>query len=238
MRTLAFIIIFITCITIGHAQQLRFGLGLNKLTFNDDNVSSGWLLRPTLGYASKTHQITEDILWHFETNLSWKGGQFKYDERFASLNGSTQIKTNYKVLFTYLEFPLIFTLKLNNKLALDAGPYGALLFRAKRKGETTSTFTASGNNTQSSSITFDENASYFNKDNFPDGNDAKRPLRWYDFGFKLGANYNIYKSLNLYGRFSYGLVDLFKNDYPVKNATISSERQLTFELGGLLYIGK
>lgn len=222
-----------------YSQSLNYGFGFHYLTFDDNNVKSTPLFRPLIGFSYKPKSITEDIYIRVENNLSWKGTRYRYDETFLNTNLSkNNVNSDYKIRFTTLEMPIFLGLKANEKFSIEAGPYIALIFSAKRKGKTNTTFTPAGNNPNVEKREYDENANYFNKNDFPDGQASKRPLKFYDYGLKVNLKYHLNSTFSFYGRVGVGLNDLFRNNYPFENAGVMSERQMSFEFGTSVNLNK
>lgn len=237
MRPFTFTILLFSAFI--QAQSLNFGFGFHYLTFNDNNVKNSPLFRPLIGLSYKPKALTEDIYIRVENNLSWKGTRFRYDETFLNANQSKNtVNSDYKIRLTTLEMPVFIGLRASEKFSVEAGPYVALIFSAKRKGTTNTTFTPAGANPTQEKREYNENANYFSKTDFPDGQTSKRPLKFYDYGLKVNVKYHLNSTFSFYGRLGVGLNDLFRNNYPFENAGVVSERQISFEFGTSLKLAK
>ncbi len=232
------IIAFLFLLVLLQSVQAQVGIkaGGNIATMTSDadvNSKSGAILRFHMGVIGKPVRLSDS--WYFEPEflLSWKGQRYKYDITIVNGNGTKyQRATSYKNKFTYFEIPLMFEKGLYEKVSLEFGPYLSLRIAGKRSGETTVTTTTSGGS--SSVQDFPEDGTYFS---YPDGTDAKRPLESFDVGFNIGAQYHWKEGINFGIRYNFGLIDITKDSYPVKNASNNHEATQTVQLYASYYLG-
>ncbi|HEY8402151.1 MAG TPA: porin family protein [Cytophagaceae bacterium] len=171
----------------------------------------------------------------FEMLISQKGNRYSStatDSFFLNTIIYT-VETNYKNKFTYLDMPLMFTFPASKRFIFEMGPSLGIRLSGKRKGETT-VYNKSiiGNQIV---YTLSENVKYGDEDVFPNFRKHihtrvkdrqfpdRNPVSTFDLGLNIGASYMLSSQLALQARYSTGLTDIFRNNYPVVNAGQSKE---------------
>jgi hypothetical protein len=216
---------------------LRTGFNLSRLSSEQPHTKTNMVLRYHLGVSFRGFKLGENTQVKPELLLSWRGQNFKYDETFDIGVDSRKIETEYKDKFTYLDWmwPVNFT--LSSKIYMEMGLYGGLRLSGKKKGETT--VTDSG--TSSKTDTYSEDGKYGDKDLFPDGQDGllfNRPLAILDGGLIAGGGYKFTDKISFALRYQYGLVDVFRNNYPFKAATKGFQGFQVIQFSTLVNLGK
>ncbi len=212
-------------VSIASSQALKAGFNFSNMSNETQHVKSKLLFRCHVGFEFKATELSSKLSFVPELSLSWQGQKYSYEESFKVGPVNTRkMETDYKDKLTYLQLPLMLNATLSDKLALEFGPSGGILLSAKRKGKTVATTTDSLGN-EFLTNEFIEDGSYGDKEKFPDGSEIlkKRPVSRFDASLNIGAKYKLTDNIKVGVRYSYGLVDVFRNMYPFKGASSSSE---------------
>lgn len=109
-----------------------------------------------------------------------------------------------KVSTSGLTIPIMATYKLSNRWNIKVGPYFSYLLSKEFSGHVYEGYLREGNPT-GPKVTFDDGkiATY-------DFSDDMRQFQW---GLQVGAGWRAFKHLNVYTDLTWGLNDIFKNDF-------------------------
>jgi hypothetical protein len=194
-------------------------------TGRDKTIESKILLRNHFGVSTRLGKLSENTRCMIEFMLSWRGQNYRYQESFKNNDGSTySIDTKYKNKFTYLDIPVVMYTKISQNMSLQYGVYTSLFLSGRRVGTTMVTTFYPG--ASSVTNTFPEYGKYTDKDVWPVGVNARRPVKSFDAGISIGYDFNLKELLAGYVfsiRYSFGLIDVLNNNYPIKNANTIHE---------------
>ncbi len=216
--------------------QGGFKIGLNLANMSEQSLYAKSKVLPRLqfGFAfgpiklsSKTNVTTEML-------LTWKGQHYTYQETYETTTNTRTIKTDYKDKFTYWEMPVLVATSVTNKMQVQFGPIFGLRFSGKKSGKTNLSVYDKSSKT-SSNQEFNEDARYGDKDKYPSGTSGifSGPLKTFEVSLALGATYRLFPKIAVYGRYVYGLSDVFNNNYPFKHASDTKEINKGIQFGVL-----
>jgi hypothetical protein len=239
MKKLFFVTaLLFSAVSFSSAQAIKTGFNFVNMGNEKQYAKSKVLARYQLGFEFKGAELSDRLSLKPEILLSWQGQNFSYEETFNVFKGKRKIATNYKDKLTYFQLPLLLEAKIMDNLLLEFGPSVGLLLSAKRSGETIITDSDSTGK-QTLQTQFSESVRYGSKDNFPDGQVSfnKRPVSTFDAALNLGGKYKITDNIGIGVRYSYGLTDVFKNNYPFKGASSGRQVNKYLQVSVLYYFG-
>jgi hypothetical protein len=224
-------------IHLSFAQVLKTGLNFSDMTNELQYTKSKLLVRYQLGWEFKAQKLSEKLTLNPEFILSWQGQKYFYEETFDIGSNTRKLTTDYKDKLTYLQLPILLNASISDKLIVEFGPSGGLLLSARRAGETKAVTYDSTGATLSQNV-FSEDVRYNDPVKFPDGSFRKNPVCRFDAALNLGVKYKLTNSFGIGLRYSYGLVDVFRNSYPFKGASSSREVNKYLQVSILYFINK
>lgn len=216
--------------------QGGFKIGINLAHMSEQSLyaKSKILPRLQLGFVFKPIKLSDKTNVTTEMLMTWKGQHYTYQETYETVSSTRTIKTDYKDKFTYWEMPVLVATTLTNKLQVQFGPIFSLRFSGKKSGKTNLSVYDKTSKT-STNQEFNEDARYGDKDKYPSGTEGlfSGPLKTFEMSLALGASYRVFPKIAVYGRYVYGLSDVFNNNYPFKNASGTKEINKGIQFGVL-----
>lgn len=178
------------------AQDMNFGVkaGANLSNLSGDVEDTKSLFGAHIG-AFVEFKFTDNMAFQPELLYSMQGAKSEssYTETGVTVNEESTLKLGY------INIPLMFKYYATEALYIEAGPQVGFLMSAKEDWSTSATF---GGETESES----------------GEDDVKDAFKSIDFGFNLGAGYNITENLSLGLRYNLGLSNIAdSDDVKIKN---------------------
>jgi hypothetical protein len=188
---------------------------------------TGWVAGVTFGgYRDKTSLRVEVL-------FSQRGDNFSSFSQSSFESGEVYtLSTKYTNRLSYIEVPVVFTMPIVRHLRFEMGVTPAVCVAGTRNGRSTLTWNQHG---ATRTYVFEEQINYFDQEVFPDYTQFidkkeegilypnKRPLKYFDLSLHAGMSYHIIPQLAIQGRYAWGVVDVFQNNYPVPNASTRRE---------------
>jgi len=235
MKRIVFIIFAISAISVLqtlNAQSVKFGFNIASMGISSNSYErSGFLIRPEIGYVIPLESSFNNLELRLEPSLSWRGMNYQLNRTFENVGGLPDyiVETRYRVKLTYMEYPLIASMDLG-KIDFEFGPSLSFQMGGKRRGQTKITRDYAISVDQQ--VEFTEDGNYGDKNIFPKGIDAGRPINFFDLGWNIGASYTVNTDIALSIRYYYGIVDVMRRNYPVQNSSnaFNNNKLLKFAL--------
>ncbi len=229
------LILCLTGATNLFGQTVYAGLSYTGMHYlgNNENIQHEILTRPEIGIQTNRTPIENDFGFDVTFLMSWKGGKYHYFKHYEALSeqsNATTVKSDVDIRLTYIEIPIIFDYE-KGIFRLEAGPSLAFRIGSKRVGETIITsFSQDGQLIENQSV-ISETARYGWDQFFPEGVNAKNPIRFFDFGLNVGGSVKVAKNVRLNVRYHQGVLDVLRNNYPVKNSSTGYQANYAIKLG-------